>query len=64
MWMPWSMAKPVILPRLWSECAPMGALNPDQEPKAASVGKAFPTCDAKIVDPDEDVMLTHPSDAS
>ena len=37
-----------------SECAPMGALNPDQEPKAASVGKAFPTCDAKIVDPDED----------
>jgi long-chain acyl-CoA synthetase len=37
-----------------SECAPMGALNPDQEPKSASVGKAFPTCDAKIVDPDED----------
>lgn len=37
-----------------SECAPMGALNPDQDPKSASVGKAFPTCKAKIVDPDED----------
>ncbi len=36
-----------------SECAPMGALSPDKAPKAASVGKAFPTCQIRIVNPDE-----------
>ncbi|MBQ3921497.1 MAG: AMP-binding protein [Firmicutes bacterium] len=37
-----------------SECAPMGALNPDTAPKAASIGIAFPGCGAKIYEPNED----------
>ncbi|MBQ9826451.1 MAG: AMP-binding protein [Firmicutes bacterium] len=37
-----------------SECAPMGALNPDTCPKAASIGVAFPGCGAKIYEPNED----------
>lgn len=37
-----------------TECAPMGALNPDTHAKATSIGKAFPACDAKIKDPDEE----------
>ena len=37
-----------------SECAPMGALNPDTCPKAASIGVAFPGGDAKIYEPNED----------
>ena len=37
-----------------SECAPMGALNPDTCPKAASIGVSFPGCGAKIDEPNED----------
>ena len=37
-----------------TECAPMGALNPDTHAKSNSIGKAFPACDAKIINPDED----------
>ena len=37
-----------------SECAPMGALNPDTAPKAASIGVAFPGCGAMIYEPNED----------
>ncbi len=37
-----------------TECAPMGALNPDTAPKAASVGKAFPGFDAKIENKNEE----------
>ncbi|MBQ1891861.1 MAG: AMP-binding protein [Firmicutes bacterium] len=37
-----------------SECAPMGALNPDTCPKAASIGVAFPGCGARIDEPNED----------
>lgn len=37
-----------------TECAPMGALNPDVNPNAKSVGKAFPACEIKIDSPDED----------
>lgn len=37
-----------------TECAPMGALNPDTHCKSNSIGKAFPACDAKIKDPDEE----------
>ncbi len=36
-----------------TECAPMGALNPDQDPKAESVGYPFPATQIKVVDPDE-----------
>ena len=32
----------------------MGALNPDVNPNAKSVGKAFPACEIKIDSPDED----------
>ena len=39
-----------------TECAPMGALNPDKHAKSISIGKAFPSCDMKINDPDEDGM--------
>ena len=37
-----------------TECAPMGALNPDTHAKSNSIGKPFPACDAKIINPDED----------
>lgn len=39
-----------------SECAPMGALNPDQHKymRNASVGHTLPGMKSKIVDPDED----------
>lgn len=37
-----------------TECAPMGALNPDTAPNAASIGVAFPACDMKIVDVNEE----------
>ncbi len=37
-----------------SECAPMGALNPDTAPKSNSCGVAFPGFGAKIDEPDED----------
>ncbi|MGI6721472.1 MAG: AMP-dependent synthetase/ligase [Anaerovoracaceae bacterium] len=37
-----------------TECAPMGALNPDKMPKATSVGYPFPACKVKIIDKDED----------
>lgn len=36
-----------------TECAPMGALSPDLYPKNASVGRAFPGFEAKIIDKDE-----------
>ncbi len=36
-----------------TECAPMGALNPDKLPKNASAGRAFPGFDIKIIDKDE-----------
>lgn len=36
-----------------TECAPMGALNPDTHAKSNSIGKPFPACDAKIINPDE-----------
>ncbi len=37
-----------------SECAPMGALNPDTAPKANSIGVPFPGCGAKIDNPGPD----------
>lgn len=37
-----------------TECAPMGALNPDTAPHSDSCGVAFPGCGAKIIDADED----------
>jgi long-chain acyl-CoA synthetase len=37
-----------------TECAPMGALNPDRHPKSTSIGKAFPACELKIHEPDEE----------
>lgn len=32
----------------------MGALNPDRHPKSTSIGKAFPACELKIHEPDEE----------
>lgn len=37
-----------------TECAPMGALNPDKAPRAASIGRAFPACELTIADPNEE----------
>lgn len=37
-----------------TECAPMGALNPDTVPNAASIGVPFPGCDMKLVDINEE----------
>ncbi|MEG0662637.1 MAG: AMP-binding protein [Anaerovoracaceae bacterium] len=37
-----------------TECAPMGALNPDKAPKSTSIGRKFPACDLKIVDANEE----------
>lgn len=37
-----------------TECAPMGALNPDVHPNENSIGKAFPACRIKIDSPDEE----------
>lgn len=37
-----------------TECAPMGALNPDVKPNENSIGKAFPACKIKIDSPDEE----------
>lgn len=37
-----------------TECAPLGALNPDTAPKAASIGIAFPACQMKIHEPNEE----------
>lgn len=37
-----------------TECAPMGALNPDTAPNSASIGVAFPACDLKVVDVNEE----------
>ncbi len=31
-----------------TECAPMGALNPDTAPKNASIGRSFPACELKV----------------
>lgn len=37
-----------------TECAPLGALNPELAPKADSIGIAFPSCGMRIDSPDED----------
>ena len=37
-----------------TECAPMGALNPENAPKADAIGVPFPGADIKIDSPDED----------
>ncbi len=37
-----------------TECAPMGALNPDKAPKSASIGRAFPACELKIAEANEE----------
>jgi Long-chain acyl-CoA synthetases (AMP-forming) len=37
-----------------TECAPMGALNPDIRPKSTSCGRGFPGFQVKVNDPDED----------
>lgn len=37
-----------------TECAPLGALNPDSAPKADSIGIAFPGGGIRIDNPDED----------
>lgn len=37
-----------------TECAPMGALNPDTMPKATSIGYPFPACEMKIMDKNEE----------
>ncbi|MBR6798986.1 MAG: AMP-binding protein [Firmicutes bacterium] len=37
-----------------TECAPMGALNPDTAPNSSSIGVRFPGADLKIVDVNEE----------
>ncbi len=37
-----------------TECAPMGALNPDTAPNSASIGVRFPGADLKVVDLNEE----------
>lgn len=37
-----------------TECAPMGALNPDTAPNSASIGVRFPGADLKVVDINEE----------
>ncbi len=37
-----------------TECSPLGTLNPDNNPKNASVGKAFPQTEIRIDSPSED----------
>lgn len=37
-----------------TECAPIGALNPDKAPKSASIGRALPNFDMKVVDINEE----------
>ncbi len=37
-----------------TECAPIGALNPDTRPKNASCGRRLPGFDIKVIDKDED----------
>lgn len=37
-----------------TECSPIGALNPDQAPKSASIGRALPNFDMKVVDENEE----------
>ena len=37
-----------------TECAPMGALNPENHPKADAIGVPFPGADIRIDSPDED----------
>ena len=45
-----------------TECAPIGALNPDTIPKNAAAGRTVPTFGTKIIDPDEEgngeILLT------
>ncbi len=37
-----------------TECAPLGALNPDTAPKATSIGVPFPGCSMRIDSPNEE----------
>ncbi len=37
-----------------TECAPLGALNPDKNPKSNAIGTHFPGCELKIVDKNEE----------
>lgn len=37
-----------------TECAPLGALNPDQAANASSIGVAFPACEVKISDTNDE----------
>ena len=37
-----------------TECSPIGALNPDKAPKSASIGRALPNFEMKIVDENEE----------
>ena len=37
-----------------TECAPMGALNPDTAPKNTAIGRAFPACELKVHEPNEE----------
>lgn len=37
-----------------TECAPMGALNPDRAPRSASIGRALPACELKIAEPNDE----------
>ena len=37
-----------------TECAPLGALNPDTTPKATSIGVPFPACEMKVEEPNEE----------
>lgn len=37
-----------------TECAPLGALNPDTAPKATSIGVPFPACEMRVDSPNEE----------
>lgn len=37
-----------------TECAPLGALNPDTAPKATSIGVPFPACEMRVDCPNEE----------
>lgn len=37
-----------------TECAPIGALNPDKATKSASIGRALPNFDMKVIDTNEE----------
>ena len=37
-----------------TECAPLGALNPDTAPKATSIGVPFPACEMRVDSPNDE----------